>query len=174
MKFKSEHHMSLHFHQFILSNIIEDNMEIFEQFDGLFGIPDYLLIEKDLDTITTIITFELKLNNWQRALKQAFKYKSFSNACFVVLDEAYLNRAIENINKFIHFNIGLASFNTNEELKIYFDPAHSEPFSQYFLNRIHKLLDTEIDTTSESHNPKLRNKLASFITLEEASNKKCT
>jgi hypothetical protein len=87
-----------------------------------------------------------------------------------VLDEANLNRAVDNLDQFIHFNVGLASFNTNDQLKIYFDPKHSEPFSQFFLKKMNRVLDTVIDTTSESQNLKLRSKLASFIAPEKAFN----
>ena len=171
MRFETEHDMSLQFKQFVLSNLIHSNIELFEQFKGLFGIPDYLLVEKDVDSVSTIVTFELKLNNWKRALKQAFKYKSFSNACFVVIDEVFSNRAIHNIDQFVHFNIGLASFNTQDQLKIYFNPGHSEPFSRLFPKRIHEVLDTNLDTQSETQDEKLLDRLSSFITEVRTSNK---
>lgn len=170
MRFETEKHMSLQFKKFILSNFTDTNVDIFEQFKGLFGIPDYLLVERDFDSISTIISFELKLKNWKRALKQAFKYRSFSNACFVVVDEAFLNPPMGNIDQFVHFNIGLASFNTENELKIYFNPRHSEPFSQFFLKKIHGVLETIVDTQSENQDKKLTDRLSSFTTGVITSN----
>ena len=141
MRFETEKDMSLQFRQVILSSLTDKDIDIFEQFKGLFGIPDYLLVERNLDSISKITSYELKLNNWKQALKQAFKYRTFSNTCFVVMDEAFSNRALDNIDQFVHFNIGLASFNTENELKTYFIPKHSEPFSPFFLKKIHKVLE---------------------------------
>ncbi len=145
MRFETEKDMSLQFRQFILSSLTDKNIDIFEQFKGLFGIPDYLLVERNLDSISKITSYELKLNNWKQALKQAFKYRTFSNTCFVVMDEAFSNRALDNIDQFFHFNIGLASFNKENELKTYFIPKHSEPFSPFFLKKIHKVLENKVD-----------------------------
>lgn len=144
MSFETEKDMSLQFRQSILSSITDKNIDIFEQFKGLFGIPDYMLVEKNLDSISKITSYELKLNNWKQALKQAFKYRTFSNTCFVVMDEAFSNRALDNIDQFVHFNIGLASFNTKNELKTYYVPKHSEPFSPFFLKKIHKVLESKV------------------------------
>lgn len=145
MRFETEKDMSLQFRQVILSRLTDKNIDIFEQFKGLFGIPDYLLVERNLDSISKITSYELKLNNWKQALKQAFKYRTFSNTCFVVMDEAFSNRALDNIDQFVHFNIGLASFNKENELKTYFIPKHSEPFSPFFLKKIHKVLENKVD-----------------------------
>ena len=164
MRFETERDMSLRFKHFIFSHFNDPSIGVFEQFKGLFGVPDYLLVERDIDSISTIISFELKLENWKRALKQAFKYRSFSNACFVVVDGAFLNRALDNIDQFIHFNIGLASFNTENELKIYFNPKHSEPFSQFFLKKIYEVVETNADSKSETRDEKLSRILSTFTT----------
>ena len=50
---------------------------------GLFGIPDLLIANREKEEGNsdwiTVISFEMKLRNWKRALSQAFRYLAFSN-----------------------------------------------------------------------------------------------
>ncbi|MFW6130025.1 MAG: hypothetical protein ACOC56_02500 [Atribacterota bacterium] len=166
MKFETENDLSLNFKKFISTNLDYKNIEILEQFKGLYGIPDFLLVEKGLNSISTVISIELKLNNWKQALKQAFKYRSFSNYCYIVLDETFLNRAVKKIDQFIHFNIGLASFNKNNELKIYFTPKNTEPFSKFLFNKIPKFLNINPINKYEPQYSQIQEILALFTRKE--------
>ena len=129
MKFKTEYEMSESFQEFINQNFNRDNIYISKEQKGLFGIPDFILIDTFKNNINEIISIELKLKNWQRALTQAFRYKSFSNISYVIMDEGFIAPAIKNLDEFKHFNIGLGSFNANLELVTYFNPKFSNPFS---------------------------------------------
>lgn len=77
-----------------------------------------------------IVAIEAKLSNWQRALKQAIRYKEFANESWVLMDEASLAPAISNLNRFSHFNIGLASINTAGRILTHLAPHQSSPVSQ--------------------------------------------
>lgn len=100
---------------------------------GLFGVPDILLANlswsddgiPDLQTIA----FELKRTDWRRALRQAFRYRSFSQKSFVVVDAACAHSAINNLSEFQNFNVGLITIDTNATLQIYFDPHSRIPYS---------------------------------------------
>jgi len=132
--FATEHEMSLKFEKFLKANF--GNAYI-KECTGLFGVPDYVYFAKQ-DEEVSIISFELKLNNWRRAAKQAFRYKSFSNISYVVLSRKYVNPAINNIDFFKRYNIGLAAFDIQNEFEIFYKPETVEPFSE---NLNQKLID---------------------------------
>ena len=102
---------------------------------GLFGIPDFVLYDKS-QSKTSIISFELKLKNWKRAMKQAFRYKSFSNISYVVLPVKHANAALKNISLFEQYNIGLATFAPDNTFEIMFKPELSQPYSDNLNNKI--------------------------------------
>lgn len=147
MEFKSEKEMAELFKHFIQSSIKQNNsnIEILEEVKGLFGIPDCILIEKNDKSIDYIISLELKLKNWKRALKQAFKYRSFSNESYVIMDEASIKFVSKRLDLFIKSNIGLASFNKNIVFKVYYNPKESKPFSNMFNKKIKSYLFREED-----------------------------
>ena len=96
---------------------------------GLFGIPDFVFYSKDKQDVS-IISFELKLKDWKRATKQAFRYKSFSHSTYVVLPSKSINSALNNISFFKRYNIGLAEFNIDSEIHIKYKPEFDEPYSE--------------------------------------------
>lgn len=71
---------------------------------------------------------EAKLRNWKRALYQAYRYKWFADFSFVVLDAYYAEQAIENLDLFQRYNIGLATINTEGEFNRVFNPYRQKPF----------------------------------------------
>jgi len=54
----------------------------------------------------------------------------------VVLDEKSIVSALKNIDEFKHFNIGLSSFKTDNEFKIFFFPKLGEPFSANLVSKL--------------------------------------
>ncbi len=71
---------------------------------------------------------EAKLKDWRRALSQAYRYRWFADYSYVVLDEEYCNRGINNLNLFEKYNVGLASISTKGNFKRLFNPIRSQPF----------------------------------------------
>jgi len=99
---------------------------------GLFGIPDLVIAKKENENQgcnLTTFAFEMKLNNWQRALTQAFRYRSFANMSYVMLDDDHVGPALTNIHKFVTSNIGLLSINTEGKINTHFEPNYDEPYS---------------------------------------------
>jgi len=93
---------------------------ILEEIEGMIGRPDVLLKPKKGKKI---ITIEVKLKNWKRALQQAYKYRSFSDIAFICMDEKHLSPALANLDLFKKSNVGLISINANNEVKIHYEPT---------------------------------------------------
>ena len=124
--FSTEHEMSLMFEKFLKVNF---GNAYLKECQGLFGVPDFVFYSRQEDEIS-IVSFELKLKNWQKAAKQAFRYKSFSNISYVVLASKNVNAALNNIALFQKYNIGLAKFNTDSNFEILYKPESSIPYSE--------------------------------------------
>lgn len=91
---------------------------------------EYLKVTKNFRRhITKTYAFEFKISNWQKALKQAFGAKSYSNIQFVILDDDYIKPALDNRHLFERYNIGLISARPESKFKIYFWPETSKPYS---------------------------------------------
>ncbi len=124
--FDTEKEMSINFERYFKQNF--GNAYI-KEYQGLFGVPDYICYQKKGNDIS-IIAFELKLKNWKTASKQAFRYKSFSDVAYVVLPKNLISTALKNIEYFKKYNIGLALFSNEKELNIIYKPNPSEPYSE--------------------------------------------
>lgn len=53
------------------------------------------------------IAIEAKLENWQRGLYQAYRYKSFANQSYLALHTKHIHNAIGNLELFKRRNVGL-------------------------------------------------------------------
>ena len=133
--FDTELEMSLLFEKFLKDNF--GNTYI-KECQGLFGVPDFVFYIKQKEEIS-IISFELKLKDWKRAAKQAFRYKSFSNVAYVVLSSKNVNSALNNIDLFEKYNIGLAKFGADRNFEILYKPESIKPYSE---NLNSKLIET--------------------------------
>jgi len=103
---------------------------------GLFGIPDLLIAQKDQSNTYYSIAFEMKLRKWKRALNQAYRYKSFSEYVYVVMDDKFVGPALKNLDKFKKSNVGLVSIK-NGRVSRHYLPKRDEP---YYLPHKEKLL----------------------------------
>lgn len=105
------------------------------ELSGLFGIPDHLAVFWKEDVlgrrIQRTFAFELKKSNWRRALMQAYRYASFSEYSFVVLDHAFVNRPLACLHEFQNANIGLISVRRDGEVFWHFRPRYRPPYSKH-------------------------------------------
>jgi hypothetical protein len=60
-----------------------------------------------------ICSFEFKLYNWRRALRQARRYRSFSHRVYVVMPQTGIRRAMNELELFKRSNIGLICHNSD-------------------------------------------------------------
>ncbi len=146
--FDSELEMSLMFEKFLKANF---GNAYLKECQGLFGVPDFVFYSKKEEEVS-IISFELKLKNWKKAAKQAFRYKSFSNISYVVLASKNANAALSNIALFEKYNIGLARFNTDSDFEILYKPELSIPYSE---NLNLKLVETLSSSRKKSKNTEI-------------------
>lgn len=100
---------------------------IMQEVEGLVGRPDILLKSKKNKKI---ITIELKLKNWKRALAQAYKYKSFSDISYVCMDESNMNVVLKHLDMFEKYNIGLITISKTKKVNIIFKPNATEPYAK--------------------------------------------
>jgi len=129
--YTSEGVMSIEFEKCIKTMI---GNTYYKEWQGLFGIPDYVCFSKDNGEIN-IISFELKLTNWRGALTQAFRYRSFSDYSYVVLPEETAIKALNHLELFIRYGIGLISFN-NTICDVKYSPLKQKPFSKNMREKV--------------------------------------
>lgn len=86
-------------------------------------------LKKYVSTVKNTIAIEAKLRNWQRALKQAYRYKWFSHKSFVCLPSNRVNPARKNIEKFKKMGVGLVGFCENKGFQVIYSPRTEEPIS---------------------------------------------
>lgn len=79
--------------------------------------------------VTTAYSIELKLSNWKKALRQAFRGKGFSEYQCVIMDAEYVDRALENRHRFEEHGIGLLSLAENGEYEMHLTPERNNPYS---------------------------------------------
>jgi hypothetical protein len=113
-----------------------------------YGIADLALLEqwpiknKKKKSKRNILTvFEVKIKDWRKALKQAYRYKYYSHKSIVIIPDYNADRAIQNLNTFKILQIGLWVFNdsSNTFKKIY-TPKVQKPFSKLAFSKAKSLL----------------------------------
>jgi hypothetical protein len=104
-----------------------------KELQGLFGIPDHLLVlwknNKNGRRLIRTVSFEIKKEKWKRALIQAYRYSAFSDYSFVVMDHAYVHRALTALEEFKRSNIGLLSVSKKGLVYWHFVPILRKPYS---------------------------------------------
>lgn len=80
--------------------------------------------------ITETVAIEAKLRSWKQALKQAYRYKWFSERSFVFLPEETIEPAKKNLELFQEFEVGLASVNKKDGITVWYNPRMVTPISE--------------------------------------------
>lgn len=101
---------------------------------GLFGVPDSLLVLWKQTTSkkrqVRTVAFEIKREKWRRALIQAYRYLAFADYSFVVMDAAYVHRALAAIDDFKRANVGLLSVSKTKNVEWHYTPHLQRPYSE--------------------------------------------
>lgn len=101
---------------------------------GLFGVPDLVVVNLDQADGTRkklrSFAFEMKLRNWKRALIQAYRYRSFSDYSYVMLDNSNIGPALKRIEAFKKSNIGLLGIDTSGTIYAYYSPSIEKPYEK--------------------------------------------
>lgn len=76
--------------------------------------------------------FEVKLENWQRALFQALQYKAFAHRVVVVLPERWVHRAQNQVSRFVGLRVGLMAFDpVSADVRVLHVPPKVAPASRF-------------------------------------------
>jgi len=81
-------------------------------------------------TVKKSTAIEVKLRNWKRALKQAYRYKWFSDKSFVCLPHENIGPAMRNIDSFKKIAVGLIGICPDKGMKILYNPKSDLPVSE--------------------------------------------
>lgn len=103
-----------------LAKLIENNY-VAEQ-DNSYVLNSYYKL-----SFKKSIAIEAKLKNWKRALLQAYRYRWFADYSYVVLDLDYSKPALNNIEMFKNYNIGLLTISSNGIIQKHFKPKKIKP-----------------------------------------------
>ena len=108
----------------VLRELLEYNY--IKKQDGLYYLYLYNKVKVD------IWAFELKLEDWKRALFQALQYRAFADYSVTVFPSEKENLLKSNIELFDKFNIGVLVFNVkNKKCKWLNRPKKKEPISKW-------------------------------------------
>ena len=126
-----------------------------------FGIADFVWVnfsdvptlenEKDIDPVNflknqTLMAFEMKLDDWKRALHQAYRYSYFADHVIVVLPITKIKTASKNINIFKDLNIGLWGLDSNEKnITQFFTPHEASAKSDNARNKAVDLISRKLN-----------------------------
>lgn len=67
-----------------------------------------------------IVSIEAKLNDWSRALMQAYRNRQFADESWVVLDHRFYKPALAQLERFQRSGVGLASVDTAGNLYVHY------------------------------------------------------
>lgn len=90
----------------------------------------YESLDRYVSPLDSIVSIEAKLRDWRSALRQAYRYREFSNQSWVLMDAARISHALVQLQLFVRSGVGLASFNTSGDLFIHHEPSVTAPFSE--------------------------------------------
>ena len=140
----------------IENGLIDKISEMFYEFNyqerepfEIFGIPDYIAAsvpENECQPIF-LVAIEFKLRNWRRALEQGFKYRSFADIVYVVLDEANSSSALRHIDMFTRSNIGLITLNCFKQVKVHHTPVPEQPYQDHLMTKSHQIVRQHFSTS---------------------------
>ncbi len=123
--FETEQEMSFLFERFLKINFGNSYLK---ECRGLFVVPDFVFYTKQQKNVS-VISFELKLKDWKKAVNQAFRYRSFSDISYVVLSSKSIDVASRNMKMFERYNIGLARFDADGDFRILYNPELGTHYS---------------------------------------------
>lgn len=96
------------------------------------------IVKKEYKSVVeNVVAIEAKLKNWKQALKQAYRYRRFSDFSIVLMDADNVTPALKAENVFMEYGIGLASLN-EKGCKILISPAKNDRKNNDSFHRINE------------------------------------
>lgn len=108
--------------------------------DVLTWLQDHGFIQKTTDGkirtvpnlrrhVTTSFAVELKLSKWKKALKQAYRAKSYTDYQFIALDKSHVDPALTNREQFEKYGVGIISIGESGECTVHYRPERNDPIT---------------------------------------------
>jgi hypothetical protein len=92
----------------------------------------FLLGEKLIHLDRELWAFEVKVDNWQRALFQALQYRAFADRVAVAMASDYVHRVRPRVGLFRSLRIGLLAIDASERsVEVVLPPFKSPPASRF-------------------------------------------
>lgn len=107
-----------HLHELAKAGIVKANITRGYKLEKSFNLPE-----------TEVWAFELKLDNWKRALYQALRYRGFSHSVTVVMPKEGISVAKRNLAMFKKMNVGLAEISNEGKMVFVKKPRRGKPTS---------------------------------------------
>jgi len=93
-----------------------------------------------------LFAFEAKLKDWQRALRQAFRYRYFADKSIVLLPFERIKTPLANLATFQQLHVGLWSFEeTTQCIRQHFTPVRVKALNQDARRKAVALLTSHLD-----------------------------
>lgn len=94
---------------------------------------------------TTLHAFEMKIKDWRKALAQAYRYRYYADAVFVVLPPNEAVKAKQSLPTFRAINVGLWAFDKEEcTIEKIYTPKKDKPLSSSANNKALALLAQQL------------------------------
>lgn len=97
----------------------------------------FKVLKRYRPVLETVISIEAKLKKWNYAIKQAYRYKKFSDYAYVLLDKKYSSPAIKEKLLFTKLNIGLIVMNESK-YEVVFKPRRKNQKHEIYFNRLNE------------------------------------
>ena len=106
----------------------------YKEWQGLFG-HSRLCVLFERRWRNRCYLFWVKTNKLARSSNASFRYRSFSDYSYVVLPEETAIKALEHLEMFIRYGIGLISF-SNTIWDVKYSPLKQKPFSDNMREKV--------------------------------------
>jgi hypothetical protein len=126
-------------------------VQLLTEWDYRSGITDVLARTNQKE----VIAFEAKLNDWRRAIYQAYRNTSFASRSYVVLPTHVATRAEKSPEMFENYGVGLCACD-NRGLSVLIEAQTSEPLMEWLTKRAHATFDglKNVTRTPRSDRPR--------------------
>lgn len=112
-------------------------VQITTEWDHRAGVVDVLARHRR----KTLMAFEAKLDNWKRAVDQAYRSTAYANRSYVIVPEHVASRAMRDREQFEFRGIGLCSFN-GSTVQVLIDATEQDALLRWLRERAHEHFDT--------------------------------
>lgn len=110
-------------------------------------------VRQPAPVVKKIIAVEAKLNDWRRAISQAYRYQRYANQAWVVLDASQARGAINAKKEFKRLNVGLKVLRRTGVAKTYVSPRALPAKSLFHFWEANGIIAASLNQLKSSRHP---------------------